>query len=95
MSYNPYFNHGPSLDNAATRVIPITPDDDADLPRACKALRIYNPTAAAVTVKLTSTGGDTVTLDIPPSTLWIEEIVTQKVFETGTSVGITIHGYSD
>lgn len=92
---NPYGNTGPNLENASIHPYLITPDDANDLPRVCKALRIYNPTTAAVTVTLTSTGGSTITLDIPASTLWIEEIVTQKVFATGTSVGITIHGYSD
>jgi hypothetical protein len=92
---NPYGNTGPNLENASIYPYLIAPDDGADLPRVCKALRIYNPTAGAVTVKLTSTGGSTITITIPPSTLWVEEIVTQKVFLTGTSVGITIHGYSD
>jgi len=93
--FNPYDKHGANLENAPKLILEITPSDTDDLPRACKALRIYNPTAAAVTVHITTVGGSDVTLDIPASTLWIEEAVVQKVHETGTSVGITIHGYSD
>lgn len=92
--FNPYSRHGASLESAPTLIVPITPDDDADLLRACKALRIYNSGAAA-TVHITTTGGSDVTLDIPAATLWIEEVVVQKVHETGTSAGLTIHGYSD
>lgn len=92
---NPYIHHGPNLENSATKVLVITPDDDADLSQVCKALRIYNPNDVAATIHLLTTGGSEVTLTIPSKTLWTEPTVVEKVFETGTTVELIIHGYTD
>jgi hypothetical protein len=92
--HNPYFNTGPNLQNAATRLIAISQDDVNNLSQVCKGLRIYNSGAAA-TIRITTAGGDDVTLNIPAATLWIEEVVVSKVWDTGTTDGLVIHGYTD
>lgn len=93
--HNPYKNMGPNLDNAATRIIPITPDDDNPLPQACKALRIWNPGAAEVTIHVVTSFGDDVILTIPAKALWTEYAVITAVKATNTDSGLIIHGYTD
>lgn len=93
--FNPYENHGANLMNSATRVFLITPDDDANLEQACKAIRIWNPDAAAKTVTFVTVKGDEVTVTIPATSVWVEPAVIEKVLETGTSALLVIHGYSD
>jgi hypothetical protein len=95
---NPYENHGANLENSATRVFQIaTPVDDVTLlQQVCKALRIYNPDAAAAhTLTYVTVKGDTVTITIPANTVWTEPAVIKQVLQTGTSALLVIHGYSD
>lgn len=95
MTKNPYLNHGPNLVNSATSVFAIAPSDDADLPKVIKALRVWNPDAAAATIHYRTVDGDEVTVSVPASTLWTEPAVMDKVFATGTSATLVLHGYSD
>lgn len=92
---NPYANHGANLENSATRIIPITPDDVAELEQVCKSIRIWNPEATPQTVRLITVKGDDVTLTVPADTLWTEPCVVKQVMETGTGATLVIHGYSD
>lgn len=95
--FNPYVHHGANLENSATRVLAIAiPGDDATpLDQVIKALRIYNPDAAAHTVTYVTIGGDTVTVSVPPSSVWVESVVIQQINKTGTYAGLILHGYSD
>jgi hypothetical protein len=92
---DPYFSHGPTLENGATSVILITPDDNADLPKVCKALRIWNPNPTPAVIRITPKDGGTVDLTVPANSLWTEPTITTKVSLTGTTAGLIIHGYSD
>lgn len=94
-AFNPYTNHGPNLENSATRVLLITPDDDSELARVCKAIRIWNPEATAQTVTYITVDGDEATVTVPASTLWVEAVVVKQVKETGTGATLIIHGLSD
>lgn len=92
---DPYEFHSLTLYSPARVMIEITPDDDNDLDRVCKALRIYNPGGAAATVALKTAGGSTVSITVLATSLWIENVVVTKVFATGTDGGLVIHGYTD
>lgn len=84
-----------TLQAPASVVFGITPDDDKWLPRATKTLRIFNDTDEIKQIKIrTVTGNDEVLL-IPPLCLLFEDVRTSKVYETGTSPELHIHGYSD
>jgi len=95
--WNPFKNlNVPSLTGAATSCFLITPDDDNELPKAVKGLRVYNSAATAATIRFDTIDGDTVTLDFPATTLVYEDIAVSKVYETGTTAtDLTIHGLSD
>jgi hypothetical protein len=95
---NPYENHGANLENSATRVFPIAipADDLTPLAQVIKALRIWNPDAAAAhTVSYITSKGDSVVVSVPANTLWVEHVVIQQVNKTGTYAGLILHGYSD
>jgi hypothetical protein len=95
---NPYANNGANLENSATRVFPIAiPGDDATpLSQVIKALRIWNPDAAAAhTVSYVTVKGDSVTVSVPANSLWVEAVVIAQVNKTGTYAGLILHGYSD
>lgn len=80
----------PSVD-----VTTITPNDTTVLPDP-KALRVFNPATTAATVRVLPSGrgpgGATVDLLMPPG-LTIEPIGVLRVHATGTTAGLTIHGY--
>lgn len=92
---NPYANHGANLENAATRLIAITPDDVNDLAQVIKGLRIYNPNASPADVQITTVDGDTVVVSVPAASLWIEPVVISRVWATNTTTGIVLHGLTD
>jgi hypothetical protein len=82
----------------ASDAVRITPADGANLALYCKALRIYVPgTISEASVKLTPAGAkddaDTVTLKYVPGVTY-EPLSVRKVFATGTTAGIEIHGYT-
>lgn len=91
---NPYDGYFDKL-TSARKSFDITPSDTEQLSYAAKALRIYNPTGAAITVKVETSGGDTPTWDFPANSLTVESVMIVRVFATGTSAGIKLHGYSD
>lgn len=94
---NPYENHGANLENSATRVfsIAIPADDATPLDQAIKALRIWNPDAAAHTVSYVTVKGDSVVVSVPANSLWVESVVIAQINKTGTYAGLILHGYSD
>lgn len=92
---DPYKRNGSSLETPARRIFLITPDDNNDLARTAKALRIWNPTTADATISLVTDFGDAITLDVPAGALIIEPVVTDRVRSTGTTAALKIHGYSD
>lgn len=92
---NPYLRHAANLENSASKIIEITPDDVLPLDQVCKALRIFNPNAAAATIVIVTTGGSEVTLTIPASCLWTEPAIVTHVKATGTTAELILHGYTD
>jgi hypothetical protein len=95
---NPYENHGANLENSATRVfsVAIPADDATPLQQVCKAIRIYNPDAAAAhTLTYVTIKDDTVTITIPANAVWVEAAVIKQINKTGTYAGLLLHGYSD
>lgn len=82
-----------TLDNSSTGCILIVPNDDDDLEQFPVGLRIWNPTGTVATIKLDTVKGDTVTLKVPALSLLSEPIYTAKVYETGTTAELEIHGY--
>lgn len=92
---DPYLHNAANLENSATKIISITPDDDDPIAQVCKALRIYNPNTAAATIHIVTKGGSDVTLTIPASCLWTEPAIVTHVKAAGTSAGLIIHGYTD
>lgn len=92
---NPYVHYATGVDGPATNLALITPSDTDQLAKACKSLRVYNPTAGAVTVAFVTTGGATVTLTFPANSLVVEPVIVLQVLLTGTSAGVILHGYTD
>jgi hypothetical protein len=73
--------------------------DTTDLAEHAKSLRVFVPdavTGGVGTVKLTpigrDAGEDDITLTFPPG-LWTEPVTARRVWATGTSSDIEIHGY--
>lgn len=82
-----------TLDFASTGCKLITPDDNNDLADFAVGLRIYNPNATVATIKIDTVRGDTITLSVPAGSLISEPIYTARVYSTGTTVELIIHGY--
>lgn len=82
------------LSHSASRILAVMPDDENDLTDCSKALRVLNPTALFVSVRVTTVGGDEATLRYPPG-LTIEPLRIARVWETDTSPDIEIHIYTD
>ena len=95
MAYDPYARDAPGLNDPASNLVLVTPDDDNDLPIAGKALRVWNPTVSAAQITLDTGLGDTVVIDVPAESLWTEPLRVIKVHDTGTTAGMTIHVYTD
>ena len=57
---DPFENHNPGLESPATILVPVTPDDAADLTQPSRALNV----ATSGTVQVTTTAGTTATLYI-------------------------------
>ncbi len=93
--YDPYAFFGTNLYSPSRLMVLITPSDDDDLDRACKALRIFNTTASVASVAIETVGGSSVTIKVPASSLVIENVIVNKVLDTGTDAGLEIHGYTD
>lgn len=82
----------------ASNIFEITPSDTVELTRVAKALRIYNPNDTVATITVTPRKREDNTseiLTIPPLCVIAEPLEVRKVWETGTSVGLIIHGYTD
>lgn len=93
--FDPYSRDTPGVADPANDLFLITPNDDNDLLRGVKALRIWNPTDSAATLTVTTVRGTTITLTVPAQSLWVESLRVSAVKETGTAAGLVIHGYTD
>ncbi|PPD16085.1 MAG: hypothetical protein CTY25_03685 [Methylobacterium sp.] len=76
----------------------LTPNDGADLPLYCKAFRVYVPlslqgASVRVTPVLANDDLATVTLSFPQGISY-EPLSIRRIWATGTSTGIEIHGYA-
>jgi hypothetical protein len=77
----------------------VQPSDTADLALYCRALRVHVPIAVGeATLRVTplAAGDDaeTVTLRFAGAGTYHEPISVRRVWQTGTSPGIEIHGYT-
>lgn len=93
--YDPYLREYPASPlYGGKRLFSITPSDTELLPRAIKKLRVLNPTNASQRVAVMTKEGDVTQLRFPPG-LSHEDGMFIKVFATGTSTLLFLHGYSD
>ncbi len=92
---NPYSRESyKSSPIAGTRMFAISPSDDTDLTQVIKRLRITNPTIEVASLNLLTAGGDQLAIPILPG-IWFEELQIVKIFSTGTSPELYLHGISD
>ncbi len=94
---DPYHYNAATADSPARNAVLITPAD-ANLAAYAKALRVYVPAAvseASVRVTPIDAADDAnyITLKFPTG-LWIEPIAVRRVWSTGLTAGIEIHGYT-
>lgn len=96
-SRNPSAAYARNDSDPAGLIVALTPNDTADLAVYVKALRIYVPQSVAeVSLRVTPTLADddanTVTLHFPAG-LAYEPLSVRRVWATGTSPEVEIHGY--
>lgn len=92
---DPYSKDSPGVADPASNLVLISVDDFADMSWGCKALRIANPSDSWGEVKVKTMFDNEITLDIPPQSVWIEPLRIKRIYETGTTVGLIIAGYTD
>ncbi len=97
-SQDPYQSLASSLATPASDCVAVTPSDSDDIAPYPKALRVYVPASVAGgvgSVKLTPKHADDaapVTLKFLPGVYQLP-LGVRRVWATGTSSGIEIHGY--
>lgn len=91
---DPYKRNRPGLADSAANVIPLERDNSQDLPVGVKALRVYNPLPIVAYLVVITVVGETVSLPIPPMTLWTEPLRIVRLLEATTST-LIVHGYTD
>jgi hypothetical protein len=74
-----FVNHSAGLESPASRLVAVTPSDSADLAFVSRALNV----AVAGPVRLTTLGGDTVTVQIAAGIAF--PVRAQRVWQTGTT----------
>jgi hypothetical protein len=85
----PFKNFTDQPGDPAKRIFEITPDDDAELPIATKAIRA----GMDGTIRLQAVASDD-PVDHPVLEGERIDAVVSKVFETGTTPGMTVIGYA-
>lgn len=81
---DPFDRHSQSLESPATTLLPVVPDDTADLPAPSRALNV----AQAGAVHVTTTGGTTATLYVAAGIALPVRVT--RVWASGTTAtGIT------
>ncbi|MEM1232556.1 MAG: hypothetical protein AAGH70_00390 [Pseudomonadota bacterium] len=76
---DPFESHSPSLQSPASLILPVAPDDGADLPMPSRALNV----AQSGTVHLTTTGGTTATVYVAAGIGF--PIRATRIWATGTT----------
>lgn len=76
---DPFQSFSQSLESPAAHAYAVTPDDAADLPVACRALNV----AAAGTVRVTTVGGDEVSVAVAEGGAF--PLRCRRIWATGTS----------
>lgn len=92
--FDPYGKDVAGLSDTSSNLIPLTPDDNADIPIGIKALRIWNPNDTSATIHVITLVGDQVAFTIPAFSLWTEPLRIKRLL-VATTDGIVIHGYTD
>ena len=81
---DPFNSHTPGLESPATVLVPVTPDDGADLPMPARAINV----SGTGTIQVTTTGGTTATLYVAAGIGF--PVRAQRIWATGTTAtGIT------
>jgi len=76
---NPFINRAPSLSGPATDIVPVTPDDSADLPET--AIALYVETGGTLSLVSVKGGSRTVTV----GSNFILPVGVVRVHSTGTT----------
>lgn len=97
-SRDPYASISRSPSEPSPLAQAVTPNDGADLAVYCKAFRVFVPlsvpvASVRVTPLLANDDLDTLTLSFPQG-LSCEPLAIRKVWATGTTAGVEIHGYT-
>lgn len=92
--FDPYGRDVAGLSDTSSNLIPLTPDDDADIPIGIKAMRIWNPNETSATIHVITLQGEQVSFSVPAVSLWTEPLRIKRLLED-TSAGVVIHGYTD
>jgi hypothetical protein len=95
---NPFATQLRAMGEPAVDVQRLTPSDSADTNPYCKALRVFVPASTEeatvrVTPMLAADDANTVTLRFPSGVSY-EPLAIRRLWSTGTSAGIEIHGYT-
>ena len=85
----------PGVSDPANNLVTINLDDFNNMTWGLKSLRIVNDQESWATVKVLTMHDNIVTLDIPPNCVWIEPLRVKRVFESDTTAGLGIAGYTD
>ena len=76
---DPFETYSSTLESPATNAFAVTPDDTNDLEKSCRALNV----ATGGTIRLTTVGGDTVTITVVECNAF--PIRCQRIWATGTT----------
>lgn len=90
---NPRAYQKRSANELISSMVLITPSDTVDLTSYALGLRIWNPNATASTVKFETVDGNEITITVPATSLIVEPVSVARVWATGTTAGVIIHGY--
>lgn len=93
--YDPYKNDVPGVESPAANIIEITPSDSDEIVVGVKSLRLFNNSPTLATISVETSVGEQITLPIPGGAFYVEPLRVRKVFFTGTSASLIIHGYTD
>lgn len=93
--FDPYARDAPSVGEPANDLFAITPSDTENIQRGVKAFRVFNPNNEAASLTVETVSGSTVTIWVPANSLWVEPLRVRAVLQTGTTEGLSIHGYTD
>lgn len=93
---NPFAAFASGRDSTAALAVPVSPADASDLAVYARALRVLNEGAGVAVVRVTYAGeeSDAATVDLRfPAGLTIEPSAVRRVWQSGTTPGLSILAY--